>query len=64
VNELWSEIARAAGLVLVIEGILPFLWPDRWRKLLESVASADERTLRTVGLISMLLGVAVLYIFN
>lgn len=61
-NELWSEIARAIGLVLVIEGMLPFLSPNRWRKLLENMATIDERMLRIVGLITMLLGVAVLYI--
>ena len=61
-NELWSEIARAIGWVLVIEGMLPFLSPNRWRKLLENMATIDERMLRIVGLITMLLGVAVLYI--
>jgi len=57
-----AEIFRALCLVLVIEGILPFMWPDRFRNLLETVAHIDDRTLRAVGLFSMLLGVGLLYL--
>lgn len=57
-----AEIFRAFCLVLVIEGILPFLWPDRWRNLLETVAHTDDKTLRAVGLFSMVLGVGLLYL--
>lgn len=56
------EMARALCLVFVIEGILPFLWPDRWRNLLEAMAHTDDRALRAAGLFSMLLGVGLLYL--
>jgi len=58
---MWHELVTAASLVLVIEGILPFLSPDRWRRLAISIARVDDRTVRLVGLASMLIGTAILY---
>jgi len=47
---------------LVIEGILPFLSPDRFRKTLEMVAQIDDGAIRKMGLMTMLLGLVVLYL--
>ena len=58
---MWKEIATALCLVLVIEGILPFLYPKRWRDLAMSLATVDDRTMRIMGLTSMLIGTAALY---
>nr|WP_277608719.1 DUF2065 domain-containing protein [Microbulbifer elongatus] len=55
---------RAIGLVLIIEGILPFLYPKRWRALVQQLASVDNRSLRTAGLVSMLAGTALLMLFG
>ncbi len=54
----------ALGLVLIIEGAMPFISPNRWRNMLAMVAQMDDRTIRNIGLGSMLLGVAMLYVFN
>jgi len=51
----------AVGLMLVMEGIAPFLSPCAFRRTLAAVAQADDRVLRAVGLLSMLAGVALLY---
>ncbi|WP_207062522.1 DUF2065 domain-containing protein [Motiliproteus sp. SC1-56] len=59
--EFWRELAIAVCLMLVLEGIIPFLYPQRWRTLVSRLAMIDDRTLRTTGLISMLLGTAALY---
>lgn len=59
---LWIELARAFCLLMVIEGAIPFLWPHRWRNLLESISGTEDRVLRAVGLVSMLIGVFVLYL--
>ena len=58
----WVEIARAFCLLLIIEGIIPFAYPDRWRALLETVSKTDDKMLRAVGLVSMLLGLGILYL--
>lgn len=44
------------GLVLVIEGILPFLAPRGWREAMLRIARMDERRIRLVGLASMVIG--------
>lgn len=62
--QMWREIAVAISLLLVIEGILPFLSPQSWRKMAFSVAQLDDRSLRIMGLVSMLIGVGVLYLIN
>jgi uncharacterized protein YjeT (DUF2065 family) len=58
---MWNELAVALSMVLVIEGILPFLSPGRWRALAETVRRIDDRTVRMLGLSSMLVGTALLY---
>lgn len=58
------ELAIAVCLVLVLEGIMPFVAPQRWRKLIEYVAQTDDRSMRIMGLVSMLVGVVLLYLIN
>jgi hypothetical protein len=59
---LWNDLLAALALVLVIEGMVPFLNPQALRRMLETVSQLDDRTLRITGLISMLCGVVMLYI--
>ena len=56
----WSDLAAALALLLVFEGLLPFLVPHRYRQYLLEVARLPEGTLRLFGLISILLGLALL----
>ena len=51
----------AVGLMLVMEGIMPFLDPRTFRRTLAAVAQADDRVLRIVGLLSMLAGAGLIY---
>ncbi len=59
---MWVELWSALALVLVIEGILPFLSPQTWRALMLQMARLDDRALRMAGLASMLAGVLLLMI--
>jgi len=56
-----EELIRAIALVLVIEGMLPFLSPGGWRQAMLQAARLGDKTLRTIGLASMLAGVVILY---
>jgi uncharacterized protein YjeT (DUF2065 family) len=56
-----GQIMQAAALVMVIEGILPFLSPASWRQGMQQVMTMSNRSIRTFGLLSMLLGVMLLY---
>ncbi len=58
----WSDFLAALALVLVIEGMVPFISPQSLRKLQESMSQLDDRTLRNIGLFSMICGVVLLYI--
>lgn len=56
----WSDLARALGLVLVIEGLLPFLWPAGLKQAMQKIVQVDDRVLRTFGLVAMIAGILVL----
>jgi uncharacterized protein len=62
--DLWHQLGVAIALLFVIEGIVPFLSPGRWRNLVQVMAHMNDRTMRTMGLLSMLLGVVLLYLVN
>ncbi|HLA74622.1 MAG TPA: DUF2065 domain-containing protein [Gammaproteobacteria bacterium] len=59
-----TTLLIAVALILIIEGILPFLNPAGLRKSLLLISEMDDRTLRIGGLVSMLLGLALLYLVN
>lgn len=54
----------ALGLVMVLEGLLPVLSPGGMRRAWEQMAQLDDRTLRTVGLVSMIAGATVLHLLH
>lgn len=61
---MWKDLGVAVCLVLVLEGILPFLSPRRWREMTLAMARVDDRTMRLVGLASMVVGTGLLYIVH
>ena len=61
---MWHNIGIALCLVLVLEGMVPFLYPARWRALVAVLAGLDDKTLRISGLVSMLAGTLLLYLIN
>ena len=61
---MWHDLGVALCLVLVIEGIVPFLYPKRWREMVSMLSETDDRTMRIAGLLSMLLGTGLLYLIN
>jgi len=62
--DFWHVLAVATALVFIIEGMLPFISPDRWRKLLTMADQMDNRVIRNIGLGSMLFGVFLLYLVH
>ena len=47
--------------MLVIEGIMPFLFPDQWRDTFRRLVQLSDGQLRFVGITSMLSGLLLLY---
>ena len=58
---MWEDLFAALALVMVIEGLLPTLIPNRYRSLMMQMASMPAGSLRTTGLISMIAGALLLY---
>ena len=58
---MWQDLLSAVALMLVIEGILPFISPAIMRQVFAVVANMDNRRLRLTGLLSMAFGVILLY---
>ncbi|MFK5968884.1 MAG: DUF2065 domain-containing protein [Candidatus Marithrix sp.] len=61
---MWEELGIAISLIFIIEGMLPFLNPAGWRKTLRRISEMEDKTLRTTGLLSMIFGLALLYLIH
>ena len=52
------------AMMLVIEGLLPFLLPELWRETFRKLVTLTEGQLRFIGLTSMLSGLLLLYLIK
>jgi uncharacterized protein YjeT (DUF2065 family) len=59
---VWTLLAMAFALMLVVEGILPFLLPAVWREMFRRIIELSDGQIRFYGLTSMLLGLILLYL--
>ena len=54
----------AIALMLVIEGVLPFVAPNLWRDTFRRITQMSDGQIRFVGLTSMLVGVLLLVLIG
>jgi uncharacterized protein len=59
-----SSLLMAFALMLVLEGILPFLMPGLWRETFRRLTEMTDGQIRFVGLSAMLIGVLLMYLFR
>jgi uncharacterized protein YjeT (DUF2065 family) len=59
-----SSLLTAIALMLVIEGLLPFLAPATWRETFQRITQMADGQIRFIGLSCMLLGLILLVVFN
>jgi uncharacterized protein YjeT (DUF2065 family) len=57
-------LASAIALMLVFEGVLPFLSPGVWRRVFERALKMTDSQIRLLGLSSLLVGVGILLLFG
>ena len=57
----WHDLWAAVALLLVLEGVLPFLNPAGMRRTLTAIGVLTDTQLRVGGVVSMLLGLLLLY---
>jgi hypothetical protein len=60
----WEDLFRALALMLVFEGMMPFISPKGWRQTMQQASQLPDHVLRVIGLASMVLGVLVLTFFG
>jgi uncharacterized protein YjeT (DUF2065 family) len=58
----WTEILTALALVLVLEGMLPFISPSSYRRMVAEIMRLGDSSIRNVGLVVMIAGLLLLYI--
>ena len=61
---MWNELWIALALLLIVEGVFPFLSPEMVRKALAAIHQLTDSQLRFAGLTSMLAGVVLVYLIN
>ena len=59
---MWQDLFVALALVLVLEGVMPFLSPQSFRRYLLTAARAEDRVLRGIGLGAMIAGCVLLWV--
>lgn len=57
-------LISAIALVFVFEGLLPFIFPKFWKKIMKQVAEQDEKNLRIMGLVSISIGLIILLLLS
>ena len=55
-----QDLLAALCLVLVIEGLLPFASPRAYRDTVRQVSELDDKTMRGIGAVSIVLGLILL----
>ncbi|MBC7377361.1 MAG: DUF2065 domain-containing protein [Burkholderiaceae bacterium] len=59
-DTFWTALA----LVLVIEGLMPFISPGGWRRMFTQIMQMTDGQIRFFGLLSILGGLLMLWLFS
>ena len=59
-----TTFVMAFALMLIIEGVLPFLLPKLWRNTFRRITEFTDGQIRFFGLSSMVVGLLILYLVH
>jgi uncharacterized protein len=59
-----TTFLMALALMLILEGVLPFIAPNLWRDTFRRITQMNDGQIRFIGLSSMLVGVLILWWVN
>jgi uncharacterized protein YjeT (DUF2065 family) len=59
-----SALLLAFALMLVIEGLMPFVAPRVWRNTFRRITEMSDGQIRFIGLTSMLIGLMLMAVIN
>lgn len=58
----WHDLLTALALLLILEGMLPFISPQSIKKVYKTMVETPESSLRMIGLASIVAGLVLLYL--
>jgi len=58
---MWQDLFTAIALLLILEGLVPFINPQALRNTYKRMTEMNDQTIRITGFISMMLGLIFLY---
>ena len=58
----WTDLFAALAIVCIIDGVMPFINPAGMKRLLSRIAALEDREIRVAGLVSMAIGLAILFV--
>ncbi|WP_233993140.1 DUF2065 domain-containing protein [Thiomicrorhabdus sp. Milos-T2] len=61
---LENTLFAAIALVLILEGLLPFVFPAIWKRMMLEAMKMSDRDLRVMGLVSISIGLVLLLFFS
>ena len=59
---MWNDLLSALALMLVLEGLLPFISPKGFREKMLVMLQMNDSQIRFASLTAMLIGVFLLYV--
>ena len=59
-----ESLFLAFALMLILEGLMPFLMPSAWRETFKRLIQLSDGQIRFVGLTSMIVGLILLMVFK
>ncbi len=61
---MWDTFLIAIALMLILEGMMPFLSPRTWREAFKKLIEMGDGQIRFIGLSSMMVGLLLLMLFR
>ena len=61
---MWQEILTAFALYLIIEGMIPFVSPERFRRAVSQISKLGDNNLRLAWLVAMAAGLLLLFLIR
>lgn len=61
---MWDTFLIAIALMLILEGMMPFLSPRTWREAFKKLIEMGDGQIRFIGLSAMMVGLLLLMLLN
>jgi uncharacterized protein YjeT (DUF2065 family) len=59
-----TTLFMAIAIALIIEGLIPALFPNKWRAYVLKLANESINAIRQVGIFLVFIGLALLWLIN